>query len=149
MLYNKNNNEWFNLNRCSSAISCHWQFYCKHSSLMCQVLITELCRQGCRFDLEKAHSQKAVMWSLIQFASKCTEFRGINLISSVRCIVVLPIHRFTLDLLGYFLSEPCFHLLFTCPSPPPVPTHVHICPICKKGMLARVFPHWCVHALQS
>jgi len=101
---------------------------------------------------EKAHSHKAVapvICSLIQICFKIHQNSFYNFIFKTyevhRCI---PQSSFYCWPPWVFLSEPLLPSPFTCPSPPPVPTHVHLCPICKKGMLARVFPRWCDHALQ-
>jgi len=102
---------------------------------------------------EKAHSSQGSSTSSnyvhsYTFALNAPEFR------EYKFNFKYDVHRCTPQSSFYswppwvFLSEPLLPSPFTCPSPPPVQTHVHICPICKKGMLARVFPHWCDHALQ-
>ena len=101
---------------------------------------------------EKALSHKAVapvICSLIQICFKMHQNSEYKF--NFKYIRGASLHPPVIILLLTSLSFPKWTLLpppFTCPSPPPVPTHVHICPSCEKEMLARVFPHWCDHALQ-
>ena len=130
----KNNNACFNLNRCSSATCIYFEVW--NANYMYGDLDVNLI-------WEKAHSHKAVapvICSLIQICFKVHQnSESLNLISSTRCIVAPSQSSFYSWPPWVFLSEPLLPSPFIHPSPPPVPTHVHICPICKSWCSPVIF----------